>query len=1119
MAGLAEALSTLHDLDIAHNDLNPRNILVFTDNADSPRLKIADFGHSINISVSQLVSGESNLQMYRSTGTHSAPESFSGENISFEAVDIWALGCICLEILTFVRGGSKAVEYFQTKRTTRTHRITSDMFHNMKELKPEVSAWLEDFQHAGDEFWQAARQIGVMLSAIPDKRPRAKENAESWGALRDRLPMIWSSPEKAVRMVAQIFFSASFQSPLSSQSRSSKNPPILSRKRLSILPRCLRVYSCDLIIADSNWSNIILSTFLEQNADAIMAQFESLVHTKGKPALGGWEEQEPSGQRPMDSQSSHKTETKKFDPYPAPCDFSDLGFQQAKIIADTLTGAASFHDFMNLVILEFKAYQSSNISFLLDKILQPQCMKFIHEGATTTYRVSLHCDWEIPRALDTAEPPQADFGPFLVIWGSLSNAEVATCEDYLRRRWPKVSNVVLEFLNKTHSINETLISSFEVPSEGLIADVFADATTCFATVTSQDAKTALDVISAFAWLSAAIRESPIEGPGYSDINCKINARNKQSLIRLKLCPIERIPSVDYSASCWCKLFDSVVVVKSDDDSKIQEQFCGLTVPFDLLLNLANVECLAEYKGGPVLVGYSTLLFPVSAQSNQKIQWHLEASDNEISLSRVDEFSGQRLQNVSLEKLRSLPAVLGWYPFAHVSLGTKPAMENEVGWSKAKPMGSTYEIENLRSEAKVSVSPLRILRFDVGSGKQAKPKSNRARFEKERTFTSILRQASDPITVYDTESRTAWLVPKLSVILHMAHRFKSKWGVDPDLPCAKATYLGGEAAKEAIRSASDKIFDVGDYEDDKQPKRLQDYVRSRWVVLTTATSISVDDSGVDLETQSQYELRGFEFMDIAGPHEEFSRKHWSLEKSAGPWPKLLPSDKTKIQPVLFCAKLGQAIEAAINEDCYLDESCRIVPPNRDYLVCTIDSLQRILEMMGQTDLKGEIVANRYWDCPAGMDPFQGCNHPGLDNGSTWEQWHLQQLRKSPSATNGERRPILKAIPKEGVIVFGKLKPKRIWHLKGNKNSPGMGLSVSRTGHHPSSLFNLPNLPLDEWGQDEAAERTQAEQRSSTHHPLSTTAAMSTQNTEHLSSNQYAVQSQGNQDILRQPPEVQ
>ena len=124
LSGLASALETLHEYksDVLgtqmigyHHDLKPKIVLV-----SEGRFVLSDFG------LSKLkISEDSQTPFKRGQGHYLAPEcedlehDFSKGVIS-RASDIWSLGCIVLEVIVFMIGGTDAVAEFREHRKTKT---------------------------------------------------------------------------------------------------------------------------------------------------------------------------------------------------------------------------------------------------------------------------------------------------------------------------------------------------------------------------------------------------------------------------------------------------------------------------------------------------------------------------------------------------------------------------------------------------------------------------------------------------------------------------------------------------------------------------------------------------------------------------------------------------------------------------------------------------------------------------------------------------------------------------------------------------------------------------------------------------------------------------------------
>jgi serine/threonine protein kinase len=96
MFQLLSAVSYCHALHVVHRDIKPQNILI---DHKSLKIKLADFGLSKSFS-NRIMSLHDNLPMTREIVTlwYRAPEIILGAQLYSEAIDLWSLGVVLMEM-------------------------------------------------------------------------------------------------------------------------------------------------------------------------------------------------------------------------------------------------------------------------------------------------------------------------------------------------------------------------------------------------------------------------------------------------------------------------------------------------------------------------------------------------------------------------------------------------------------------------------------------------------------------------------------------------------------------------------------------------------------------------------------------------------------------------------------------------------------------------------------------------------------------------------------------------------------------------------------------------------------------------------------------------------------
>ena len=183
LSGLSSAIRAMHifdypDLEVlaigCHHDLRPENILVHGE-----VFLITDFG----LSTFKDSNKPSDTSFKNVRGDYVAPECENLEDLSERTVigrssDIWSLGCIMLEVITYVVGGTKGVTDFEAERGFKVEDHRRYRFHRGSRAESPAVIMQLDRLHDGMES-RAGRKLLLLIREIlnldPRKRPSAAE--------------------------------------------------------------------------------------------------------------------------------------------------------------------------------------------------------------------------------------------------------------------------------------------------------------------------------------------------------------------------------------------------------------------------------------------------------------------------------------------------------------------------------------------------------------------------------------------------------------------------------------------------------------------------------------------------------------------------------------------------------------------------------------------------------------------------------------------------------------------------------------------------------------------------------------------------------------------------------
>lgn len=536
-------------------------------------------------------------------------------------------------------------------------------------------------------------------------------------------------------------------------------------------------------------------------------------------------------------------------------------------------------------------------------------------------------------------------------------------------------------------------------------------------------------------------------------------------------------------SCWQGLFDSCNIVQPlpfmlswkalRSPGKKAKHIAlgskgfghGLEMSFDLMVSLAAVEYPLVIDGGVVLIGYESAIVPtaVSDQGNAA-QFHLimgaDGDDNDegrntmfnpykAGLGRCDRFLTR-----DLEQFRSMRCFLGWCASAQLNLGTRhlPAL---VQYSGARETSKSAALDGVQTLFQLGLNPAGPLSATLGVQANYRFISHRRCFTPFGGYCSLLREtAAKTVALYDAAKRRAWLVPMLSLLLHMAHAYvlNSVDGHADEVPLVDAHADATELIAVLEPLGERPILGHSNGTTSTAPDHV---LLLRQLLLGLRTNLL---STTELTKPSTPRtLHGFEFMDVVtAPDRGACMKTLELSSAGQAWFPIVNA----ADAVVICANIGEVITPAASAMPRRSGKCDNLREGSDYLAVTVLCLNRIARRRGSelplappTSLvssNGAVQAihprenlnwsririsdDSFWELRG--DPFASCRHgPGGGRGgeTCWEREDLIQCVMSHSAVDalvrkmkmlGKAPPVMTAvclqqpIPPSGALVFGR-----------------------------------------------------------------------------------------------------
>jgi hypothetical protein len=499
----------------------------------------------------------------------------------------------------------------------------------------------------------------------------------------------------------------------------------------------------------------------------------------------------------------------------------------------------------------------------------------------------------------------------------------------------------------------------------------------------KELESALDIVEAWHWLARAVRkptttetfsvsvlvytlDSADSAESGTLLSALQNTQNGMNKIHGRL---TIVPSSDIMGpSCWQALFESCTLLqlKSRPQDSLGK---GLEASFELLLSLAAIEFCCTINGGAVFVGHRTIICPTASEDDHA-QFHLITCDKgQINPYQVE--YQNRLIEKDWQQFQTKQCYLGWCDNARINLGTRRISSSTFSYTGAPEKERSLQPVGYTALGQVGVSNPMSLMF--GLEKNFRYDSHRVRFTPIDNYGLLLHDAARaPTMLYDLGSKRCWLVPKLSLILHMCQAYattnnvsfvashEDAFAIIPDLSPLGGTVIMAD-------EGGDFLF-----------RHLMHQISTNLMLARHSTKSS-----------KKKELYGFEFRDVVHqPDRGACMREMELQPAGEAWSKLANA----VDAVIVCKDAGDVITKT-----NVPMQCSTLPEGCDYLAATIHMLEVLAQRQGDHISAGngqvKLGKNTIWGVQS--DSFKRCTHKTNDKRSCWDRKEiLQQTTSAP-----------------------------------------------------------------------------------------------------------------------------
>lgn len=668
---------------------------------------------------------------------------------------------------------------------------------------------------------------------------------------------------------------------------------------------------------------------------------------------------------------------------------------------------------------------------------------FAHQGLA---RCSIAIETSISDFSATELEAGVSLWDLVVLAGSSQSAWATTYQDYVWQTWPDSSDRIKALVERLADPNARHLDEVNFSNgrpefiEHKTCDNAED--DCPPFKLQAERATLAEIIEALAWTSAVTTNTFATELQLAQICVWVTyLSTKEPVILIGHDEYSPSKMLETPSDCWKRLFPHGMVPGGFPIPSRGDAMKGLELSFDLMCYLCGLEYETSDASGLILRGHRSFVYPV-CRIGDCVQWHFQHVDLTGHSELEEESMSAHLKNESLAELRSAPRhFLGLWAKPEITLGTDLVNYASLTWSGLDELREITTKDGIELGGGITLP--KILNVTLNKTyKIANCQRNVYMTDFEGKLQSLV---NFPVVLHSPIERRAWLVPYVSVLLHLARaRAYHQRSLGYHIPgCEPAADGGSSALQTIMRHRRDPVRKArpGGHQDRQAlGMTVEDYVNEVWAALDKIT----------LETCKakrlfRNQIIGYEAADVAKMKTTLRMKRKDLGIFSTGWTPLL----SEIKLALFYEGLFDPILAQLGS--IPNTHCgswvwRQIPKGFDLLAASLPSLIYLSEHLNGPGPIKRLTEEYSWHCP-GEQQLLFCEkkRPHACN-------RLQELKKHDWRRYNTLHPNHEELTKypHGVVVFRDSVNQETIHESLAALTASQGIQVVSIYHDPSSV---------------------------------------------------------------------